>query len=66
MNPLLPDGTWDWFALDNVPYHGHNVTIIWDKDGSRYHHGKGLTVMVDGKIAGNRPDLGKLVCKNVL
>lgn len=66
VNPLLPDGTWDWFALDNVPYHGHNVTIIWDKDGSRYHHGKGLTVMVDGKIAGNRPDLGKLVCKNVL
>ena len=39
VNPLLPDGTWDWFALDNVPYHGHNVTIIWDKDGSRYHHG---------------------------
>ncbi|MBP3303525.1 MAG: six-hairpin glycosidase [Muribaculaceae bacterium] len=66
VNPLLPDGTWDWFALDNVPYHGHNVTIIWDKDGSRYHHGKGLTVMVDGKIVGNRPDLGKLVCKNVL
>ena len=66
VNPLLPDCTWDWFALDNVPYHGHNVTIIWDKDGSRYHHGKGLTVMVDGKIAGNRPDLGKLVCKNVL
>ena len=66
VNPLLPDGTWDWFALDNVPYHGHNVTIIGDKDGSRYQHGKGLTVMVDGKIAGNRPDLGKLVCKNVL
>ena len=66
VNPLVPAGTWDWFALDNIPYHGHNVTIIWDKDGSRYHQGKGLTVMVDGGIVGNRADMGRLVCRNVL
>ena len=66
VNPLVPAGTWDWFALDNIPYHGHNVTIIWDKDGSRYHQGKGLTVMVDGGIVGNRADMGRLVGRNVL
>ena len=22
VNPLVPDGKWDWFCLDNVPYHG--------------------------------------------
>lgn len=66
VNPLVPDDTWKWFCLDNVPYHGHDVSIIWDEDGSRYHKGKGLTVMVDGKIVGNRPDLGRLVVKDAL
>ncbi len=66
VNPLVPAGTWKWFCLDNVPYHGHDVSIIWDEDGSRYHQGTGLTVMVDGKIVGNRPDLGRLVVKDAL
>lgn len=66
VNPLVPAGTWDWFCLDNVPYHGHNVTIIWDKDGSRYHKGKGLSVMVDGKVVGNASELGRIICKDVL
>lgn len=66
VNPLVPAGTWDWFCLDNVPYHGHNVTIIWDKDGSRYHKGKGLSVMVDGKVVGNAPELDRIICKDVL
>ncbi|MEY4489892.1 MAG: hypothetical protein RIQ79_2400, partial [Verrucomicrobiota bacterium] len=48
--PLLPAGTWDWFALDGVRYHGHELAIIWDRDGTRYKHGAGLMVFVDGKI----------------
>lgn len=31
INPLLPDDTWDYFCLDNVLYHGRNLTIAWDK-----------------------------------
>lgn len=62
VNPLIPEGKWDWFCLDNILYHGHNLTIIWDKDGSRYHQGKGLSVLVDGKKAGHLDTLGRLIC----
>ncbi|MBO5351006.1 MAG: six-hairpin glycosidase [Alistipes sp.] len=66
VNPLVPDSEWDWFCLDNVRYHNHIITIIWDRHGDKYHHGKGLTVLVDGKQVGNRATLGRLVCENVL
>lgn len=66
INPLIPANKWDWFCLDNVLYHGHNLTILWDKNGDRYHQGKGLRVWVDGKEVGHSDTLGKLVCPNVL
>ncbi len=50
VNPLLPAGTWDYFCLDNVAYHGKNLTIVWDKDGTRYRCGRGLSVFLDGKL----------------
>jgi len=58
--PLLPDGTWDWFCLDGVKYHGHTLTIIWDKDGQRYGRGKGLVVLADGKEIARGNKLSKL------
>ena len=60
IHPLLPIGTWSYFGLDALPYHGHLLTILWDADGTRYHHGKGLTLLVDGKQAASRKDLGPL------
>ena len=60
VNPLLPADKWTYFCLDNVSYHGHQVAIVYDCDGSRYHVGRGLRVYVDGKLAGQRSDLGKL------
>jgi hypothetical protein len=48
VHPLLPNGTWDWFCLDGVVYHGHMLTIVWDRDGTRYDRGKGLRVFADG------------------
>ncbi|MFW9597360.1 MAG: glycosyl hydrolase family 65 protein, partial [Paludibacter sp.] len=65
-NPLLPEGKWDWFCLDNVLYHGYNLTIIWDKNGDKYHQGKGLRVFVNGKEVGSTPALEKLLIKDVL
>jgi hypothetical protein len=51
--PLAPDD-WPYFALDGVPYKGYRLTILWDRDGSRYGRGKGLTVFADGeKVAGS-------------
>ena len=51
IDPLAPS-SWDYFAIDNVPYRGHKISIIWDKDGSRYHKGRGLNIYVnEEKIA---------------
>ncbi len=66
VNPLLPEGKWSYFCLDNVLYHGHIVTILYDRDGTRYHQGQGLRVFVDGQLKGQRHDLGKLIIPNAL
>jgi hypothetical protein len=66
VNPLLPKGKWNWFCLDNVRYHNHNLSIVWDKDGSRYNVGKGLRIFVDGKEVGHADTLSKVVCTDVL
>lgn len=66
VNPLVPAGKWDWFCLDNLLYHGRNITILWDRDGSRYRCGKGLRVFVDGKQVGHTETLERLVCKDAL
>jgi len=59
VHPLAPE-TWPWFALDDVRYHGHRLSIIWDRDGSRYRRGRGLTVLSDGRVIGRAPRLGRL------
>jgi hypothetical protein len=58
VNPLVPSAkAMPYFCLENVPYHGHDITVLWDADGSRYHRGAGLSVYVDGV---KRARLGKL------
>ncbi len=53
INPLISADTnsenaLEFFCLENVPYHGHRVTIVYDRSGRRYHRGAGLQVYVDG------------------
>lgn len=59
VNPLVP-ATWDYFIAEHVSYHGHNVTVLWDRDGSRYNSsgGPGMQVWVNGGLAGSRPTVG--------
>ena len=66
VNPLIPVGKWDSFCLDNVLYHGRILTILWDKDGSRYQRGKGLHIYVDGKEVGHSDTLTRVLFENVL
>jgi hypothetical protein len=66
VNPLLPADKWSYFCLDNVLYHGHTLTILWDRDGSRYHVGKGLRVYVDGQLKGHHDTLDRLTIPNAL
>ncbi len=60
LKPLLPVGTWSYFAVDALPYHGHLLTVMWDETGKRYGRGKGLMLLVDGKQVAARKDLGAL------
>lgn len=59
--PLLPDEKWDYFCLDNVLYKGKILTILWDKDGTRYNKGKGFQLFVNGKKVAGNDTLQKIV-----
>ena len=64
INPLIPAGTnaadsLDYFCLENVPYHGHLVTILYDRSGSHYGKGTGLSAYVDGVRALAPSSLGR-------
>jgi len=61
--PLLPDDVWNYFCLEGIDYHGHALTILWDKDGSRYNRGAGLIVLADGKEIARGKKLAKLTGK---
>jgi hypothetical protein len=56
----LPPDQWSYFAIDALPYHHHLLTILWDSTGARYGKGKGMRLLVDGKQAASRKDLGTL------
>jgi len=49
VHPLLPDGVWDYFCLDRIPYHGRTLTILYDRTGQRYGRSPGLRLYADGK-----------------
>ncbi|AZN41712.1 MGH1-like glycoside hydrolase domain-containing protein [Paenibacillus albus] len=51
IHPLIPEeANWDYFCLENVFYHKHYVTVVYDKDGERYGKGSGYRIEVDGKL----------------
>ncbi len=60
INPLIPQDQWDWFCMDAIPYHGKNVSILWDKDGSHFKKGQGFIIFVDGKQVARAAQLQKL------
>jgi len=50
INPLA-DSSIQYFCLDDVLYHGHHLTLVYDRDGNHYKKGKGLTVFIDNNKA---------------
>jgi len=66
VDPLLPakdraKHRLRWFAVQDVPYHGRSLSVVYDEDGRHYRGGAGLRVYVDGALAASRATLGKLV-----
>ena len=56
----LPDQAWDWFCLDRVRYRGREITMVWDRHGTRYGKGTGLMLFVDGRLAAHADRLESL------
>jgi hypothetical protein len=55
--PLVP-ADWSHFAVENLAYHGHDLSIRWDRDGSAYGKGSGFQVLIDGVVKVHRATLG--------
>lgn len=58
LQPLVPSN-WPYFAVENLPYHGTLLTIIWDSTGSHYgdNCSLGLSVYSNGSLIHNQPTL---------
>ena len=62
IHPLV-SSQWKWFALDGLPYHGHLLTVFYDKTGARYHRGAGLRVLCDGVEIASKPTLASFTVR---
>jgi hypothetical protein len=64
VNPLLPAAgdpqALAWFRVERVPYHGHEVSVTWDADGTHYGRGRGLAIEVDGREVARKAQLGRI------
>lgn len=64
VNPLLPAAgdpqALAWFRVERVPYHGHEVSVTWDADGTHYGRGRGLAIEVDGREVARQAQLGRI------
>lgn len=59
VNPLIDGSIISYFRADRVIYHGHEIAVQWDADGSRYGS-VGLQVEVDGKVVASSSTLSRL------
>lgn len=51
---------YDHFMVNNLRYHGQDVTIVWDPDGSEYGLGAGYSLFLNGEKKLSTDKLGKL------
>lgn len=49
IQPLFDGEQLDYFCADGILYHGHFLTVLWDKSGQKYGRGVGFHVLCDGK-----------------
>ena len=63
VNPLIPDGYWDYFCLSDVCCQGKTVTVIFDKEGTKYQRGKGFMIYVDDKCVLHTPKIENAIIR---
>jgi len=60
INPLIPSD-WEWFAAENIPFQGKEISLVWDKTGKHYKLGKGLMLFIDQKLAIKKDNVQKII-----
>jgi hypothetical protein len=65
ISPLLPADSWDWFCLDQLPYHGKMLTILWDRTGTHFDRGKGLNLFVNEMPVAQSSNLSTLTASAI-
>ena len=53
--PLFPPA-WAYLRVEGVRWRGHDISVVWDRDGTRYGLGAGFFVLRDGAVV-SRQDL---------
>ena len=64
VKPLAPKH-WRYFRLSNLAYHGHVLTITYDRTGEYFGEGAGLSVSVDGTERFRSPSLSSACTLNL-
>ncbi|MGJ7440643.1 galactose-binding domain-containing protein [Aquipuribacter sp. MA13-6] len=52
---------YEHFMVNNLRYHGEDITIVWDEDGSEYGLGAGYSLFIDGEKKAVSEELGRFV-----
>ena len=66
INPLADPSTIEYFALDNLFYHGHNLSVFWDPGMEQWPQLKkagckpGLCIFVDEQVVKTSPTLVRI------
>lgn len=61
IDPLIPEGYWDYFCLANVYCNGNFISVIYDKTGKKYGLGNGFMIYVNDKRVAHSSDVEKVV-----
>ncbi|GME25418.1 uncharacterized protein K452DRAFT_262464 [Neofusicoccum parvum] len=59
LQPLIPEN-WTYFTVENLPYHGSLLSLLWDQDGTHYtttNHSAGLSVFMNSILIHTQPTL---------
>jgi hypothetical protein len=55
------DFGYEHFMVNNLRYHGKDVTIVWDPEGTQYGLGAGYSLFIDGERVATADGLGRFV-----
>jgi Mannosylglycerate hydrolase MGH1-like glycoside hydrolase domain len=55
---------WDYFLLDRLRYHDHDLTVVWDRPDGHVRYSRfpeGFSLLIDGELAFTQPSLAHVL-----